>query len=169
MIWSIQLQTGFEGVMDDYSKDDDIRNAIDALQKTLSCCGNKDHSDWFRVTLSGISEDQVGIPESCCSKKTCTKVATADEVGLLTPFNEGCVKKVVKLYGSILNTRATVTISIAIVEAASLIIVVIILFTSWYIEEQAVSEEKNKKSKKLSESKITEESRPIEMSGIEAE
>lgn len=156
--------------MDDYSKDDDIRDAIDALQKTLSCCGNKDHSDWFRVALPGMSESEVGIPESCCSQKTCTKVVTSDIVGLLTPFKEGCVKKVVKLYGSILNTRAMVTISIAIVEAASLIIVVMILFTSWFIEEskpkQAVSEEKNKKSTtNLSESIITKGG--IEMSGTE--
>ncbi|XP_051961880.1 CD63 antigen-like [Xyrauchen texanus] len=64
---SAVLDQNFKAAIAEYNTSEEIKKAIDNLQKELKCCGANSSDDWVNFSISHNS-----VPDSCCKNETRT-------------------------------------------------------------------------------------------------
>ncbi|KAM6953520.1 tetraspanin-6 [Aplochiton taeniatus] len=105
------LRDAYKSAVNDYNNTDTRSAAVDAIQRTLHCCGIDEYSDWNKTDY--FKEN--GIPVSCCKEHTGCTVETRKDMDKAKTemFPTGCVALVTTVMESNLGIIAGISFGIA--------------------------------------------------------
>ncbi|KAM4621089.1 tetraspanin-6 [Polymixia lowei] len=105
------LYDAYTHAVTDYNNTDTRSNAVDTIQRTLHCCGNKNYTDWIETAYY----KEHGIPASCCKDNTkCTPESLKDiDKAEKEVYTTGCFSLVTDLMEANLGIIAGISFGIA--------------------------------------------------------
>uniref|UniRef100_A0A8V5FLY7 Uncharacterized protein n=1 Tax=Melopsittacus undulatus TaxID=13146 RepID=A0A8V5FLY7_MELUD len=100
-----------------YGKDEGMADALDALQRSLSCCGVQSYWDWL-TTPWGL-EQNGSVPFSCCQARQGCHRSPPDTRGL---HHDGCFPKVLAFVSSNMFCIATAALGLALLQLLGIVL-----------------------------------------------
>ncbi|XP_061229094.1 tetraspanin-7-like [Neopsephotus bourkii] len=111
------FQEGLHRALLTYGKDEGMADALDALQRSLSCCGVQSYRDWL-TTPWGL-EQNGSVPFSCCqARQGCHRSPPATR-GL---HHDGCFPKVLAFISSNMFYIATAALGLALLQLVGIVL-----------------------------------------------
>ncbi|KAM9849818.1 tetraspanin-6 [Aulostomus maculatus] len=106
-----KLGSAFQNAVNVYNSTDSSSSAVDAIQRTLHCCGVKNYTDWSGTKYFETN----GIPTSCCIVNTnCSPETLKDlEKARSEVYTTGCFALVSQVMESNLGIIAGISFGIA--------------------------------------------------------
>uniref|UniRef100_A0A8C8ECX4 Tetraspanin n=1 Tax=Otus sunia TaxID=257818 RepID=A0A8C8ECX4_9STRI len=111
------LRDGLRQALLAYGEDEGTADALDALQRTLSCCGVESYRDWLAAPW-GL-EQNGSVPLSCCrARRGCRR--GPPEAGRL--HRDGCFSKVSAFVSSNMFYVATAAVGLALLQLIGIVL-----------------------------------------------
>ncbi|KAG8003908.1 Tetraspanin-7, partial [Nibea albiflora] len=106
-----KLGDAYKNAVKNYNANDTSSSAVDAIQRTLQCCGVNNYTDWG--STSYFREN--GIPTSCCKANTkCSSETLKDlDKAASEVYNKGCFTLVTIVMEANLGIIAGISFGIA--------------------------------------------------------
>ncbi|OXB71137.1 UNVERIFIED_CONTAM: hypothetical protein H355_006867 [Colinus virginianus] len=105
------FRVGLRRALSAYGEDDGSADALDALQRSLRCCGVESYRDWLRYNGS--------VPLSCCRARWGCWLSSAGEHGL---HRDGCFGKVSAFISSNMFCIATAALGLAVLQVVGVVL-----------------------------------------------
>uniref|UniRef100_A0A8C9LAT0 Tetraspanin n=1 Tax=Pavo cristatus TaxID=9049 RepID=A0A8C9LAT0_PAVCR len=100
-----------------YGEDEGKADALDALQRTLGCCGVESYRDWLASPWA--LQQNASVPLSCCRARRGCPLSSAGAHGLHT---EGCFGKVSAFVSSNMFCIATAALGLAVLQVVGIVL-----------------------------------------------
>ncbi|CAN0008267.1 unnamed protein product [Bubo scandiacus] len=111
------FQDGLRQALLVYGEDEGTADALDALQRTLSCCGVESYRDWLAAPW-GL-EQNGSVPLSCCrARRGCRR--SPPDAGRL--HRDGCFSKVSAFVSSNMFYVATAAVGLALLQLIGIVL-----------------------------------------------
>ncbi|XP_061690249.1 tetraspanin-7 [Syngnathoides biaculeatus] len=106
-----KLGSAYQNAVKSYNSTESSRSAVDAIQRTLRCCGVKNYTDWANTDYFR----EQGIPASCCKVNTKCPPETLKDLDKAQNevYNTGCFSLVTYVMESNLGIIAGISFGIA--------------------------------------------------------
>lgn len=106
-----KLGVAYEKAVTNYNSNDTSSIAVDAIQRTLHCCGVTNFTDWANTSYFKVK----GIPLSCCKENTkCSEETLSDMSKAKTEvYTTGCFTLVTNVMEANLGIIAGISFGIA--------------------------------------------------------
>lgn len=111
------FQEGLRQALLAYGEDDGVADALDALQRTLSCCGVESYRDWL-ASPWGL-EQNGSVPLSCCRARRGCQRSPPDARSL---HHDGCFGTVSAFVGSNMFSVATGALGLALLQLIGIVL-----------------------------------------------
>ncbi|XP_030335883.1 tetraspanin-7-like [Strigops habroptila] len=111
------FQEGLQQALLTYGKDEGMADALDALQRSLSCCGVQSYQDWL-TTPWGL-EQNGSVPFSCCQARQGCHRSPPDTRGL---HHDGCFPKVLAFVSSNMFYIASAALGLALLQLIGIVL-----------------------------------------------
>uniref|UniRef100_A0A8C9ML05 Tetraspanin n=1 Tax=Serinus canaria TaxID=9135 RepID=A0A8C9ML05_SERCA len=100
-----------------YGEDDGVADAVDALQRALSCCGVESYRDWLGSPWA--LEQNGSVPLSCCRTRRGCQRGPPDALRL---HRDGCFGAVSAFVGSNMLCVATAALGLALLQLVGIVL-----------------------------------------------
>ncbi|XP_029020908.1 tetraspanin-7 [Betta splendens] len=106
-----KLGKAYEKAVESYNSTDSPSVAVDAIQRTLHCCGVNHFTDWNRTKYF----EEKGIPASCCKDTSKCSPETLKDLNKAAKevYTEGCFSQVTTVMEANLGIIAGISFGIA--------------------------------------------------------
>ncbi|XP_068256786.1 tetraspanin-7-like [Nyctibius grandis] len=111
------FQEGLRRALLAYGEDEGMADALDALQRALSCCGVQSYRDW--LTSPWGLEQNGSVPLSCCRARRGCQRSPPDTRGL---HRDGCFSKVSAFVSSNMFYIATAALGLALLQLIGIVL-----------------------------------------------
>ncbi|KAM9388536.1 tetraspanin-7-like [Phaethornis superciliosus] len=111
------FQEGLRRALLAYGEDEAMADALDTLQRTLSCCGVESYRDW--LTSPWGLEQNGSVPLSCCRARRGCQVSLPNSQGLR---RDGCFSKVSAFVSSNMFCVATAALGLALLQLIGILL-----------------------------------------------
>ncbi|XP_053799533.1 tetraspanin-7-like [Vidua chalybeata] len=111
------FQEGLRQALLAYGEDDGVADALDALQRALSCCGVESYRDWL-ASPWGL-EQNGSVPLSCCRARRGCQRSPPDARRL---HRDGCFGRVSAFVGSNMFYVATAALGLALLQLIGIVL-----------------------------------------------
>ncbi|XP_040450123.1 tetraspanin-7-like [Falco naumanni] len=109
------FQEGLRQALLAYGQDEGVADALDALQRALSCCGVQSYRDW--LTSPWALEQNSSVPLSCCRARLGCQRGLPD--GL---HRDGCFSKVSAFVSGNMFYIATAALGLALLQLIGIVL-----------------------------------------------
>ncbi|XP_075006357.1 tetraspanin-7-like [Calonectris borealis] len=111
------FQEGLRQALLAYGEDEGMADALDALQRSLSCCGVESYRDW--LTSPWGLEQNGSVPISCCRARRGCQRSPPNARGL---HRDGCFGKVSAFVSSNMFYVATAALGLALLQLIGIVL-----------------------------------------------
>jgi len=111
------LREGLRRALLAYGEDEGMADALDALQRALSCCGVESYRDWL-ASPRGLEQDG-SVPLSCCRARRGCQRSPPDARRL---HRDGCFGKVSAFVSSNMFYVATAALGLALLQLIGIVL-----------------------------------------------
>ncbi|XP_009461133.1 PREDICTED: tetraspanin-7-like [Nipponia nippon] len=111
------FQEGLRQALLTYGEDEGMADALDALQRALSCCGVESYRDWL-ASPWGL-EQNGSVPLSCCRARQGCQHSLPNAHGL---HRDGCFSKVSAFVSSNMFYVATAALGLALLQLIGIVL-----------------------------------------------
>eukprot|EP00076_Gallus_gallus_P033923 XP_024999461.1 tetraspanin-7-like [Gallus gallus] len=111
------FREGLRQALSAYGEDEGKADALDALQRTLGCCGVESYRDWLASPWA--LQQNASVPLSCCRARRGCSLSSAGARGL---HPEGCFGKVSALVSSNMFCIATAALGLAVLQVVGIVL-----------------------------------------------
>ncbi|OPJ78844.1 tetraspanin-7-like [Patagioenas fasciata monilis] len=111
------FQEGLHQALLAYGEDEGMADALDALQRALSCCGVKSYRDW--LTSPWGLEHNGSVPLSCCRARRVCQHSPPNAHWL---HHDGCFSKVSAFVSSNMFYIATAALGLALLQLIGIVL-----------------------------------------------
>ncbi|XP_062456696.1 tetraspanin-7-like [Rhea pennata] len=111
------FQEGLREALRAYGEDEGKADALDALQRTLACCGVESYRDWLTSPWAGGQNGSV--PLSCCRARRGCQHRLPNTHGL---YRDGCFSKVSAFISSNMFYVATAALGLGLLQLIGIVL-----------------------------------------------
>lgn len=111
------FREGLRQALSAYGEDEGKADALDALQRTLGCCGVESYRDWLASPWA--LQQNASVPLSCCRARRGCSLSSAGTRGL---HPEGCFGKVSAFVSSNMFCIATAALGLAVLQVVGIVL-----------------------------------------------
>ncbi|XP_014818840.1 PREDICTED: tetraspanin-7-like [Calidris pugnax] len=111
------FQEGLHQALLAYREDEEMADALDALQRALSCCGVEGYRDW--LALPWGPEQNGSVPLSCCQARRGCQPSPPNLHGL---HRDGCFSKVLAFVSGNMFYLATAALGLALLQLVGIVL-----------------------------------------------
>lgn len=118
---NVWVKGSLKEMITNYNTTEDMRKAIDGIQKQLKCCGSSNSDDW-----KNFKPDHNSVPDSCCKNATkdCGNGAMHDGKKI---YKFGCATSMEKLLNQSLLWVGVAALVIAFVQFTGIVLACVLM------------------------------------------
>ncbi|KAJ2952555.1 hypothetical protein O0L34_g6877 [Tuta absoluta] len=117
------LDVNLRETLPNYYKNPEIEAGFDFIQSRLNCCGVDSYQDWGDVqkpsTVSGISINNITVPNSCCAESQYVSELNVDECTKL--YANGCLPRVIYIVYQSAGLLGAGALTIAFIQVIGIV------------------------------------------------